>query len=105
MPVDPERVQAVFLLAVEHPRPADRACVLERECQDDAELRQRVEELLWSHDDTDNFISQPIVGSADRVEPPGGIDGRGRQVAPPPKRWPTSPSMRLSSQAGKRTGA
>jgi len=64
MPVDPERVQAVFLRAVEHLIPAERASVLDHECRGDAELRRRVEELLWSHDDTDNFFSEPILDSA-----------------------------------------
>jgi eukaryotic-like serine/threonine-protein kinase len=64
MQVDPERVQAVFALAVAHSIPDERACVLDRECRGDAELRRRVEELLWSHDDTDNFFSDPILDSA-----------------------------------------
>ena len=42
MPVDPKRVQAVFLMAVEHRDPADRAAVLDRECATDLELRRRV---------------------------------------------------------------
>ena len=42
MPVDPKRVQAIFLAAVEHQDPADRAAILDRECATDSELRQRV---------------------------------------------------------------
>jgi hypothetical protein len=42
MPVDSKRVQAVFLMAVEHQDHADRASVLDRECATDLELRQRV---------------------------------------------------------------
>ena len=43
MPVDPKRVQAIFLEAVDGANPVDRAAVLERECATDPELRQRVE--------------------------------------------------------------
>ena len=80
MAVDPEHAQAVFLLAREHPRPADRAAVLERECLDNVELRQRVEELLGSHDTTDTFIG--TAGRRFRRHKwghAGGIDGRRRR--------------------------
>ena len=46
MPLDPKRVQAVFLSAVECHDAAARAVVLDRECSTDLELRQRVEALL-----------------------------------------------------------
>ena len=45
MPLDPNRVQAVFLSAVECHEPAARAAVLERECSGDGELLRRVEAL------------------------------------------------------------
>jgi serine/threonine protein kinase/tetratricopeptide (TPR) repeat protein len=61
MPVEPKRVQAVFLMAVEHQEPANRAAVLDRECATDLELRQRVLALLRSHDEPDRFLDQPIV--------------------------------------------
>ena len=34
MPIDPKRVQAVFLMAVEYQGAGDRAAVLDRECAD-----------------------------------------------------------------------
>ncbi len=61
MPVDPKRVQAVFLMAVEYQGAGDRAAVLDRECATDLELRQRVLALLRSHDEPDRFLDQPIV--------------------------------------------
>ena len=64
MPLDPNRVQAVFLSAVECDDPAARAAVLDRECSTDAELRQRVEALLKAHDQPDSLLDQPIVGAA-----------------------------------------
>ena len=50
MPVDPKRVQAVFLAAVEEHDLANRAAVVDRECGADIALRQRVEALLRAHD-------------------------------------------------------
>ena len=66
MPADPKRVQAVFLLAVEHQSAAERVAVLDRECATDLELRQRVLALLRSNDGPDRFLDQPMVGQAVR---------------------------------------
>ena len=52
MPVDPKRVQEVFLEAVGHPDSASRAAVLDRECSADRPLRDRVEALLRAHDES-----------------------------------------------------
>ncbi|MFI5456507.1 MAG: WD40 repeat domain-containing serine/threonine protein kinase [Isosphaerales bacterium] len=62
MSIDPKRVQAVFLSAVECQDPAARAAVLDRECSTDAELRLRVEALLRALDRPDSLLDQPIVG-------------------------------------------
>ena len=43
MTFDPDRVQAVFLAALDEKTLADRAAVLDRECEGDDELRDRVE--------------------------------------------------------------
>ena len=43
MPLDPKRIQAVFLSAVECRESAARAAVLDRECSTDMELRLQVE--------------------------------------------------------------
>jgi hypothetical protein len=64
MPLDPKRVQAVFLSAVECDEPAARAAVLDRECSSDPELRKRVEALLSGYDLPDSLLDQPIVGPA-----------------------------------------
>jgi hypothetical protein len=39
MPVDPKRVQAIFLAAIDYQNAADRAAILDRECASDVELR------------------------------------------------------------------
>ena len=77
MPVDPKRVQAVFMAAVGHESAAQRAAVLDRECATDAELRRRVLALLRSSDEPDRFLDQPVVGPAVRslaefIRPDGG---------------------------------
>jgi prepilin-type N-terminal cleavage/methylation domain-containing protein len=49
MPLDAQRVQSLFLAAVEAGTPAARAVPLEQQCGTDAELRQRVEALGNAH--------------------------------------------------------
>lgn len=49
MPIHPNRVQAVFLAAVELPNPVERDQFLKEECGGDRELRARVEALLHAH--------------------------------------------------------
>jgi hypothetical protein len=45
MPLNPTRVQAVFLEATDYHDPVDRAAILDRECSNNPELRRRVEAL------------------------------------------------------------
>jgi serine/threonine protein kinase/WD40 repeat protein len=61
MPVDPKRVQAVFLAAAEESDPTTRAAVLDRNCGGDAELRHRVEALLKANDEPGSYLDQPAV--------------------------------------------
>jgi serine/threonine protein kinase len=71
MPADPQRIQSVFLAAVEATDPAARAALLNRECGEDVELRQRVEALLLAHEQSGSFLDRPAVESAtsDDVSP------------------------------------
>jgi len=62
MPLNPKRVQAVFLEAANYHDLAKRAAILDRECMGDAELRQRIEALLKAHDRFNDFANQPLVG-------------------------------------------
>src|SRR5262249_34715363 len=81
MPVDPKRVQAVFLAAAEQEGAAGRAAVLDRLCGADAELRQRVETLLRAHHAPGSFLESLVpnlVGTADELpvtEKPGTMIG------------------------------
>jgi hypothetical protein len=63
MPIDAERVQAVFAAAVEATDPAQQAAILDRECAADAALRFRVEALLQAHRDPASILDRPAVAS------------------------------------------
>jgi hypothetical protein len=62
MPLDPKRVQAIFLEAANYHAPMDRQVILDRACSDDAELRRRVEALLRAQDQFNDFLNQPFIG-------------------------------------------
>ncbi len=67
MTLDPKRVQAVFLAAIERETQADRDDILDRECAADEELRRRVEALLIAHDHPDSLLDRPFVGPGEPV--------------------------------------
>ncbi len=50
VPINAQRIQAVFLAATELEGAAERARFLDGACDGDAELRSRVEALLRAHD-------------------------------------------------------
>jgi serine/threonine protein kinase/Tfp pilus assembly protein PilF len=87
VPIDPRRVQSVFLAAAERPTAAARAAYLDAACGDDAALRRRVEALLRAHDQPGSFLGEPATplaadglgGPGDGAESPGGRPGQ-----PPP---------------------
>jgi hypothetical protein len=64
MPLNPKRVQAVFLEAADYHDPADRAAILDRACSADLELRRRVEALLRAHDEFNSFLNDPVLVTA-----------------------------------------
>jgi WD40 repeat protein len=68
MPVDPKRVQAVFLAAVEAADPAQQAALLDRECAADPDLRCRVEALLQAHQAPASILDRP-TGTASPAAP------------------------------------
>jgi eukaryotic-like serine/threonine-protein kinase len=59
--IDPKRVQALFLQAVEASDDAARRAMLDRECNGDSSLRARVDELLQAHNNSGTFLAEPIV--------------------------------------------
>ena len=68
MPLDP-RVKALFNAALDLPDPADRPAFLERECRDDQELRQRLEELLAAYDQPASALERPLAETPARRRP------------------------------------
>src|SRR5262245_10076162 len=80
MPIDPGRVQAVFLAAVAQPTAAERAAYLDEACGRETELRQRVELLLRAHDDPGSFLGMPAQDPGATAAPqPGPVED-----GPPP---------------------
>lgn len=61
MAIDPNRVKEVFLEATEQPDETTLAEFLGDACGGDAQLRERVEALLRSHDPSDNFLESPAI--------------------------------------------
>src|SRR3954447_3524200 len=64
MALDSRRVKVLFNVALDLPDPADRPGFLDRECGDDLELRERLEELLAAHDQPASALERPLA--ADR---------------------------------------
>jgi hypothetical protein len=62
MPLNPMRVQAVFLEAANCHDIADRAAILDRECMGDSDTRRLIEALLTAHDRFNDFVNQPRDG-------------------------------------------
>jgi hypothetical protein len=61
MPLNPMRVQAVFLEAANCHDHADRAAILDRECAGDSVTRTRNEAILTAHDRFNDLVNQPRV--------------------------------------------
>jgi eukaryotic-like serine/threonine-protein kinase len=61
MPADPRRVKAIFGAALAVTDPAARADLLDRECQGDAGLRHRLDDLLRAHDHPASALERPLA--------------------------------------------
>jgi hypothetical protein len=59
-------VNEVFLRAIEAGSPAERVAVLEVSCQDNPDLRRKVEALLRAHDGAGSFLDRPAPGASGR---------------------------------------
>ncbi len=101
MPVDPQRVRAVFLAAAERPA-AERPAVLDRECGADAELRRRVEALLTAYDEPGRVPGEPDARGPATRPYTSGADA----LPPPPPEEVSPPSLPLEAGgADDRPGA
>src|SRR5262245_23220718 len=77
MAIEPERVKALFLAAIERGDTADRRAFLDAEVGDDAELRDRLAALLAAYDQPPSALDRPLAVSS---PPAGGTGGDGTTV-------------------------
>jgi serine/threonine protein kinase/lipopolysaccharide biosynthesis regulator YciM len=82
MNVDPARVRAVFLEAVEKHPPGAWDQFLDEACTGDAELRRQVAVLLDAHRQAGSFLAQGAVAPARTVDQPAGHEAAGTVVGP-----------------------
>jgi hypothetical protein len=91
----PAKVRELFLGALEHTDPQDRAAYLDAQCGKDAGLRARVEDLFRERAAVGNFLETPAVaGVRDRV------DAAPRSLGP----HGTSIQVPLTEKTGDRIG-
>lgn len=64
MAIDPKQMQAVFF-EVLVAQPAERASILDRACAGNAELRQRIEQLLRAHEDSEELPAAHAAATED----------------------------------------
>jgi len=63
----------IFMTALGMDEPEERAEYLDQACEDDPELRQRVEELLVAEEESDNFLIPEGMEDEEILEGPGTI--------------------------------
>jgi tRNA A-37 threonylcarbamoyl transferase component Bud32 len=59
----------LFVAALDHPDPADRAAWLDQACAGDSDRRRRVDVLLKAHDDASRFLADPARPPGDSAGP------------------------------------
>ena len=69
---DPPKRDVMLFAEALQLSPAERCAFLERACGADAELRQRVEQLLKVHDQAGDFLEQPPPEAESMAEAPIG---------------------------------
>jgi hypothetical protein len=80
MPIDPHQVQAVFFAAAVCDDSSERAIVLEQQCGNNTELRNRVLALLKA-DDESNELPPPRVPDSDAICHPSAEYAPGMVIA------------------------
>jgi uncharacterized protein (TIGR03067 family) len=76
--------RTLFLEALDRTDPASRAAYLNEACQDDTELRQRVEALLRSHESGGSFLHHPAVEPTASAVPTPDAMSETSDSGPPP---------------------
>src|SRR5262245_25943866 len=77
--LDPRRVRAIFLEAVERHGPEERIAFLEQACGTDQDLRQRVAALLDAHGQANSMLDFE-VGTAVTID--RGVESAGTFIGP-----------------------
>src|SRR5262245_34394496 len=62
MPTKPENAEAIFLAALEKAAPEERTAFVSEACANDAELLDRVRELLAAHNESHGPLDSPPPG-------------------------------------------
>src|SRR5436190_16925936 len=60
----------LFIAALQITEPAERAAWLDRECGDDAALRQRIDVLLHAFDNAGSLLENPVVAVGPTLDEP-----------------------------------
>ncbi len=96
MTLDPLRVKALFNLSLDLPDAGERPAFLDRECGNDRELRQRLEQLLAAYDAPASALASPLAAvpepaiatdedsraTAAHSEPPGNAAEQTASITP-----------------------
>ncbi len=85
MAIDPERVKALFLAAIQQGDPADRRAFLDAEAGGDAELRDRLDALLAAYDQPPGALDRPLAADPEAADGP---DATRSVSSPPPGKTP-----------------
>ena len=85
MAIDPERVKALFLAAIQQGDPADRRAFLDVEAGGDAELRDRLDALLAAYDQPPGALDRPLAADPEAADGP---DATRSVSSPPPGKTP-----------------
>src|SRR6478736_2357879 len=59
----------LFIAALDHADPAERAAWLDQACAGDADRRRRLDVLLGAHDQASRFLANPAGPPADSIAP------------------------------------
>ena len=60
MPIDTNRMRAIFFEAVRYDDTAERKAIIDSQCGNNADLRRGVEALLLAHDQPDRYLDLPV---------------------------------------------
>jgi hypothetical protein len=74
MSVEPSKIKAIFLAALEKTTAAERSAYLDEACATDAALRDSVEAMLRAHDLPDRLLDQPAAGHLTEEDDPAALD-------------------------------